>query len=404
MFNSLKAFLCRQNYKKVLRRIRKSKENKPVKVVFLVTENSKWGYQSLYEEFEKDKLFEPLVVVAVLNSVHKGIDKTRMNLEENYNFFKSRGMNVEYGYKNHKYIDLKKFNPDIVFYEQPWGLPHIYRPYKVSKYALTCHSSYGYELFNSKGCYTKDFHKFLYTYFIDNILNTQRYESYHKGNSSNCVTVGYPKLDVYLEKSNITTDKYWKDSNKYKVIYAPHHSFEDKGLHMATFKQNGEFILNFAKNHPETTWIFKPHPRFKYALLYNNIMTPAEADNYYKEWAKVGNIYEQGDYFAIFKSSNLMITDCCSFLAEYLPSKNPLIRLLNNNSLSLNAIGEKIVSAYYCSNNNMELADILEKLIIEKNDYKKEERINVIGEVIDFKEKAAQKICSYLKKEVLYAE
>ena len=75
------SLICRNNYKKVLKRI---SHKKILRVIFLVTENSKWGYQSLYEEMEKSDRFSPLIVVSILDGVHKGKDTTRNNLEENY--------------------------------------------------------------------------------------------------------------------------------------------------------------------------------------------------------------------------------------------------------------------------------------------------------------------------------
>ena len=62
-------------------------------------------------------------------------------------------------------------------------------------------------------------------------------------------------------------------------------------------------ILDWAKKHSDTvTWIFKPHPAFRYELIKNAIMTEQEVDEYYNGWSSVGNIYTQGDYFNIFKN------------------------------------------------------------------------------------------------------
>ena len=137
LVNKIEYKVVNANFSKKLKEIKSLKRK--IRVLFYVSENQKWAYQSLYEELEKDARFEPLVVVSLLTSVHKGYDKTRDNLEENLSFFKSRNINVEYGYKNGNYIDLKCFKPDIVFYEQSWDLPKINSPYNVSKYALTCH-------------------------------------------------------------------------------------------------------------------------------------------------------------------------------------------------------------------------------------------------------------------------
>lgn len=388
----IKLHICTNNYNKKLSQLRNNK-NRKIRVLFYVTENSKWGYQSLYEEFKKNDKFEPLVVVSLLDVVHKGKDKTRNNLEENYNFFKTRGMNVKYAYKDHKYVDLKTFKPDIIFYDQPWGLPSLNRPTNVSKFALTCYCSYGFPMYNLETDYRENFHKLLFKFFTDSDINTKRYESYSKGNSKNCVAIGYPKLDEY-HRTNLAINNIWRNEDAIKIIYAPHHAFGNSNLNTATFKENGNFILELAKSNPQTSWVFKPHPQFKLALLNNNIMSEKEIDNYYKEWEKVGIIYDKGDYFGLFKNSNLMITDCCSFLGEYLPTTNPIIRLVKENSKPLNDYGKEIVKGYYNVYDNSELEKTFNDLIFNKNDYKRPIRLQTIDKY--FKPNIAGAIVKYM--------
>ena len=375
--NQIKLLICSYNYKKKLQQLHKNK-NKKIRVLFYVCENSKWCYQSLYEALDREDNFEPLVVVSLLDGVHKGKDKTRNNIDENYNFFKSRGMNVEYAYKDYKYVDLKSFKPDIVFYEQPWWLPKCNRPLEVSKYALTMYCSYGFSMYDLRTDYTENFHKLLFKFFTDSDVNTHRFESYKKGNSNNCVTVGYLKLDIYSKDVEKFAKSVWKNPNLVKIIYAPHHSYDVNGLNTATFRQNGKFILNLAKSMPNTTWVFKPHPQFKYALLKNNIMTEEEIDNYYKQWNEIGIIYDKGGYFDIFKTSDLMITDCCSFLGEYFPTGKPIIRLTKKDSKPLNQYGQMLVNGYYNVYENDEIEKILNDLIFNNNDYKHVYRENII--------------------------
>jgi len=349
-----------------LQKLRNEIKTRPLRVIFLIRENQKWTYHSLYEEFEKSEHFEPIVLVSLLTLAHKGKDKTRNNLDENYKFFKSQGLNVDYAYKNGKYINLKEFNPDIVFYDQQWDLPRIHKPLYVSKFALTMYCPYFYGLLENREGYFENFHKLLYKYFVENEYLIKRYESIKKGNAKNCICFGYPKLDNFLEKGSGNIDL-WKDKSEIKVIYAPHHSFEQDGVSLATFKYNGKFILELAKNNPQTTWILKPHPRFKYALQKNNIMTREEIENYYKEWEKIGTVYEKGEYGFIFKESDLMITDCCSFLMEYLLTEKPLIRLINDNSVNLNKTGEKLMNGYYLASNNDELKKYFYDIIEQKD-------------------------------------
>lgn len=395
--NKIRFLVCQKNYAKKLESLRKNSDRK-IKVVFLITENQKWCYQSIYDYFKNDELFEPLVLVSIINSAAKGQDKTRQNVEENYEFFKSRGMNVDYAYKNNKYIDLKTFNPDIVFYDQPCVLPPLHKPLRVSKFALIAYCDYGLELVEDDVNYTDNFHHLLWKFFADSSLNILRYVKYHKGNSFNCVSAGYPKLDVYFDDNKFQESDIWKNPEKYKIIYAPHHSFSGDRLNFATFQWNGKEILEFAKSHPETTWIFKPHPRLKFALWQQGIMTNEEIEAYYAEWDKIGKVYTQGAYFDIFKSSDLLITDCCSFLGEYLPTKKPIIRFINKDSLSLNEFGEKIAKSCYEIASWEEFLSTYNTVAENKDDYKFQDRVDALKYLIDFNEKSADKICKAIKE------
>ena len=372
---------CLNNYKKILTRVQNKKGK--IRVLFLVRENQKWSYQSLYELLEKDEKFEPLVVVSILEITRKGKDKTRQNIDETYRFFRSRGMETEFAYKKGKYVDLREFNPDIIFYDQPWDLPKIHQPQEVSKFALTCYTPYGISLLNLKSDYTQDFHRLLFRYYIDCKANKERFESYRKNNSHNCVIIGYPKLDNYFIS---TSTKVWKDENKIKVIYAPHYSFDKNGLNLATFKENGNLILELAKNNPQTTWVFRPHPRFKHRVLRNNIMNKSEVENYYNEWRKIGVIFEEGDYLGLFQSSDLMITDCSSFLMEYLPTNKPLLHLINQNGVNSNKLGNEVEKLLYQARTNEELITQFQKLIHNKDDEKRMEREDFINKTFSFKD------------------
>ena len=55
---------------------------------------------------------------------------------------------------------------------------------------------------------------------------------------------------------------------------------------MSTFPKTANYILDFAKKQSNINWIFKPHPRLKYAIIKNKVMSEYEAENYYKEWQK----------------------------------------------------------------------------------------------------------------------
>lgn len=384
------------NYESVREKLKLKIKSEKIKVAFISNEVEKWSYDFLFKEFQKDSRFEPFIVVYPLHRLQN--EEIQESLEKQYNFYNSRNYKVEYGYKNGENICIKEFNPDIVFYPQQYSIIESNMPQNVSEYALTMYVPYGICSIDLKNNYNQQFHRALYKMFCDHDLMVKTYESFCKGNSKNCISLGYPKLDDYINQENIDLNKYWKEPEKIRIIYAPHHSLSSKSIvRMGTFMKNYKFILGLAQKYSDlTTWVFKPHPRLYYDLKNNNRLPEEEIKNYWKEWDKIGRINESGGYFQMFQSSDLMITDCASFLIEYLPSKNPIIRLVRKDSIKLNKFGKRVVSQYYPVYDNKELEKVFIDLVINKNDYKKERRQQIISEIFDFKVPSSKKIYKYI--------
>jgi hypothetical protein len=368
-------WLIKLRYDKKIK-ILKNSRNK-VKIVFLVSENSKWNGDSLYKKLKESSKFEPLILII------GRVKQDDINPKGNYEFFKTRGYKVEI-LKNDNF---KKYNPDIIFYQQPWYLPPKLKPWNVSKYALTFY--YGYAVSNSIGLGTfieKASRAFWKSLFAQFGYSQNIYDQMASIDINNVIVSGHPKLDVYNERIKKNA---WKDNGKYKIIYAPHHSFARNSLLYATFKWNGREFLKIAKNNPDTEWIFKPHPRFKRALAENNIMTQQEINDYYEQWLQVGQIYEIGDYFDIFRTSDLLITDCDSFLIEYLPTNKPVMHLLSKKEND-----EPAARHYYKARTLADIEKIFNMLVKKKEDPLKNYRLI---DAMSIKTNAADNIMAYLE-------
>jgi len=398
---SISAWRIARKHSSTVRRLRKKVDHSPIRVVFYTNEPQKWSYESLYRAFESNPRFEPLVVVVPRYAVHLGKDRTRMTLEQQYDFYRQRGYRVEYGYKDGRYLEIASFQPDIFFYLQLAEIPGVDDPAIVSKYALTCYCPYAFPLADYRKEYLPQFHRLLFRYYLVHEWTRERFEGYAKGNSRNCVVVGYPKLDVYFKDIPEDADKYWKEPSKVRIIYAPHHSVGDGRdiFRFSTFPDNHQVLLDLAKEtRDRTTWIFKPHPMLRQAVIHAGIMTEEELDAYFRAWSEVGQVYDQGDYFGIFKSSDLMITDCASFLAEYLPSGHPLIRLINPGSCPLDRLGNCFADCYYNVHNEEELKQVFEELVVLGNDSMATNRKELARTLIDPRQTAADKVLRDLQE------
>ena len=382
-------------YQKILKNLVEQIKIRPIRVIFLVTEKQKWGYQSLYENLLTDKYFEPIIVVSCITQKHKNPNDKRCSVEDNIEFFKSKGISVECAYVRNKYIPLEKFKPDIIFYQQPWGLPELHSPSHLSKYALCCYCSYSIAASKSGSEQNPIFFYNIWKYFLAHECMIDEYKSWMKYNIEALHVTGHPKLDVYQDyKEDLFNQE------KHYVIYAPHFSIGKSILNFATFDWSGQFMLEYAKRHPEINWVFKPHPQLRHAFINSKYMTENELDDYFNMWSKVGMVYENGDYFDIFKDSDAMITDCGSFCVEYFFTGKPLLHLISENSKPHSALNRLVNKNHYSIFNKETLEKYLDEILIKKNDFLKNVRQNALKEIFGEKQSSARNIISYLKEEL----
>ena len=390
-----------QRYSRVLKSLRKAYRKRKIKVCFICQDNAKWAYQSFYELLAEDEHFEPLILISITTDLlrpENAFLDYKKRLEDNYNFFAAKGMNVAYAFDigTNEFVNLKIFKPDILFYEEPWALAKIHAPYKTAKYALNCHCSYGTSITNGTYEYTLPFYKHMWRFFLDNVfMQPKLLDNGFK--LENVPVIGALKLDAYLQpiKNNP-----WKTADKKHIIWAPHHSFSAASiLKYGTFDWNYQFMYEYAKNHQEYEFILKPHPVIYKEIVNRKLMSEAEMKQYFAAWRSLPNaqIIEGGNYFDVFKTSDLLITDCCSFLCEYLPTTKPIIQLINPKSVGYNEFGKQIISGNYKVYNLDELAQILNDILVCGKDDLKDTRLRIIEEFNLAKTSVAKGLIQHLE-------
>lgn len=355
----------KQNKIKVLENLQKQNH---YKVVFYVYDCSKWKCQSLYELMNSLAEFSPLVVVT--KNAAENLDnpsyQTKEEILETFEFFKNKNMNVELGYdfKTNKHIPFKEFKPDIIIYQHPWYVETSQGPVVCSEFALTAYVPYDIATTNLESDYNLRFHNYVEYFFVFNDAFKEYYAPRMINQGENLVVTGTPSLDYFINHKA-------KNEKQY-VIYAPHWTVNHKNtIAYSTFKETGKFMLNYAKQNPQYNWLFKPHPMLKKALIDNEIMTKKEVENYYNSWKEA--CYD-GDYLKYFNDSQLMITDCSTFLLEYAATKKPLIRLVSKDMPEFNTTTEEVVQTYYNAENTTELEKYLDMILKEKHDPLKDKR------------------------------
>ena len=337
-------------------------EKEKIKVGFLVYSASEWQCEEIYRMLEKDSRFEPSIIVAFIDQ--SGNEKImRETYEDTRKWFSSEGKVYRIVLMNDIENDallIEEF--DILVYFYPFALFPVNVNINRRKISQLCiHIPYGYYLVSKDDAryggeyYEKSIFKLVWHYFAPCELQKKSATSRQRLEGYNIVTSGFPKLDSLIKKDFFAHTDLWKvnEATDLKIIWAPHFNME-KGMN-GTFHENYIWMYNFAKNNPNISWIVKPHPRMKRGVMEKGLFeSEAEYEEYIEKWNSLDNakVIESGDYYDIFFSSDAMILDSLSFLAEYQFTGKPLLWLYPKEQRAMEELGEKLLSVLYQSRGN----------------------------------------------------
>ena len=381
-------------------RLRRVYGKRKIVVAFCVSELSKWKSQILYDQLAQTDIYHPVIFVypSPVDFKHKDSNVNAF-VEEKSLFFKNRKMDVVniWDSVSNQCVIPHESRPDVIFYQQPWDTPDPFPlPSETAAYALSFYIPYYLvNNFDLKLELERSLHYQVYGHVFQNeeLVNFYGTKIKKRHYAGKHLGLGHTIVDSLTTKIATQEEEY--------VIYSPHFSIPVPGvkrpLIYSTFLDNGKLILEFAKQHPEIKWVFKPHPRLKIELKSTGVWSEKEVDTYYADWAKIGVVCDSPDYIEHFQRSSAMITDCGSFLTEYSCMDKPLIRLYyHKDNLPPNPILENLYNTFYYAHNNAELQELLESVICQRQDPNKIERHEEVVRVGLNKSDTSKKIIHYL--------
>lgn len=324
------------------------REKAKIKIAFQIACIAEWIGDELVQYFANDDRFEVMVVLTWQQNTDREYELGMME-----HHFRHSGLPYVIADGRVKPRDF-----DIIFYTSPYmfELDHwLDRDIFLS--SLVCYVPYGYCLAR---IHTTQFNQFAhcicwkkYALTKAEIPMARRYCAI---GDYGMVYSGYPKLDGFLERG-LEDEVHWKiagDPQRVKkIIYAPHHSINEIPYH-STFPENYKFLYEYAASHPETTsWVFKPHPLLRISCVRNGIFSSVEEfDAYARAWDDLPNGKTvTGDYLSWFASSDAMIFDSLSFMAEYLFVHKPSLYLTRGET-QFNEFGDIIFHTLYQAQGN----------------------------------------------------
>lgn len=386
--------------------IQRLRNKEKIVVGFMANFSSTWIGDELYHLLDESERFEPYVFV-LANNNGQGESLMKEEYAKHLAFFRERKLRVVETFspdKGEYTWEEMGIKPDVCIWISPW-----IDLFKGSMYLLnfsldTLHTFITYcfrGVENKKGDfvfaeYNQIIHNVVWRSFCESRHAVEMSGKYSYVGKSNAVYTGYPKMDPFYNgeagEDNIW-DKLLKKAgnpNAKKVIYAPHHTLEDwEPIHFSTFAVNYLFMLELAEKYQdEIVWVVRPHPLLKYkAIRAGLFQNEEEWEAYVGRWRQLKNaeFMEGGDYSDLFKDSDAMINDCCSYLTEYVYANKPLLRLVGEGQ-RFDEFGEKNAAVHYAADgaDKDAVEEFLKKVVLEGKDEKQAERASFFEENLNY--------------------
>lgn len=354
-----------------------------IKVVFFPINLGMWKNDYLFRLMMEHPRFDPYIV-----SFFVPVDSREfqlVNQREMADVFKEKGFPYfdMYDSTNDKWFDVKTFKPDIIFYTQ--AVDVAYPQYKIKalwKNCLFYYIPYCLGMENQRRGYNTLLDNICEKFFAPSEFHMQEYSSFFLNKGKNLVFTGYPSFD-YLTKPEHRPNYRWKctDERK-KIIWAPHHSITSKDiLSYSNFLSIADDMVELAKKYRDNIqFVFKPHPRLKPKLELLDSWGVERTEKYYNQWSMMSNTsFEDGSYFELFLTSDAMIHDCSTFMAEYLLTEKPVAFMLKENAgLNLNKYAQQCYRQHYVLHSMEEIEDFINNVVLNENDVMRKDRVEFV--------------------------
>jgi hypothetical protein len=299
---------------------------------------------NIYNYIKKNELFNP-ILLSLKKDISKYINKYNVLIVDQK--FNINNLSLNYIFFGTPYIDHYKTYFDIN---------------KLSKNIKIIYVSYG---FNTWGT----INKIVFNYaFFSNVYMTFHETELNKKDFIDFITSSklkfFNKDNSYVSGCPKITNQYYnyyspiKEKNNFRILYNTRWT-NDEGNTFFIFFESIQKILELYQN---IIIVYRPHP-----LTNNEILKHV---NNFKNNRFF--IISNDDYDEDFKNTDILISDASSLMTEFLSTGKPIIYTHKNNVF--NSISKKFEEGYYKVTTKTELLNIINELVIKKNDYKSEIR------------------------------
>ncbi len=355
-------------------RQKKRRDSDPVRVGILCQYIPAWNkVKGIYSAMKKDSRFEPLLICLPSNNDPGGLDRPDICENDIYDYYIHNGYEAINGLVGPgQWLDPESLNLDYLFYLRPYDdyLPLVYRSKNVSKHTRICIVMYGM-------CMTKQvtelavdpgFFSNVFCYFAEHgdaaTINRRITPLAHRLGLCRTVECGVPSFSqIYDEQNSPAPAWNFASEDSFRVMWTPRWT-TDPTLGGTNFFLYKDWLLDYAAEHSDTAWLFRPHPLAFEKFVQAGDMTQEQVDQYRKRIAEMANVSldSEKEYIASFWNSHALITDISGIMPEYFLMDKPLIFCRSNMVLEPTAFTARMLEGCYCVDTPEQLRECLDQL------------------------------------------
>ena len=344
-------------------------KNEKINLIFVCHRPQIWeSLNTVFNSCNEDNQFN-VTIIAIPNKKQLpniGFGHEIYETEGAEDFFKDYSCRVinGYNYKTKEWIDLKKLKPDYIFFQTPYNIcrPSQYNSSIVSKYAKIGYVHYGMLIFKGQveeEVYPLDYFKNVSFVFTENKEQTEVVTL--KAKNARVILTGYTRFDNIKKCKNIDSNNWSlpKSNDIMRIIWTPRWCTNEKTCCFFDYKDK---LIEYVEQNKDIDFLFRPHPQAFSEWNATGEFPEEQADVYKKRYKNCPNakIDLQKEYLTTFYSSDILITDISSIIADYFPTEKPIIYCHKTNHF--NDFGSKMAEGFYWVRNWDELKQTIEML------------------------------------------
>jgi len=355
---------------KIKQRLFGKKTEGKIKVAFLCQYIPAWNKtRQLYEVLKNDSRFE-VEMICIPSDISKVALSGQVN--DTWQYFVNKGYNVKNALKKDgTWLDLKKMMPDYVFYPRPYNIyiPRQYQSRIVARYAKVCILMYGicFAKEDTNVALNRDFFRNVYFYFAETDLMRKkcirRFGVTHLFSLRKTVFLGMPAMLDILKSKNQGKGSWEFSKNDFRVMWTPRWTSDLKlgGTNFLDFYQP---FIQYAENHQDMDFLFRPHPLAFDNFLRTGEMTEQEIVDFKERCHQLVNVQldTAQEYVETFWQTDVLVSDISGVIPEFFITGKPVIFCVSNLVLELNDFIKKMCEGCYIATNIEEMFSYIEDI------------------------------------------